>query len=205
MVSLAVLGEPSRGNYGEFGYARWGCRMGLRFPLVSLAAYRTRRTELKSSANPFAVVTLAHLSAQETAGSPTDRYQAKLGLIRSLYRRGIERQDILELFRFIDWVLTLPEGLEQQLWSEVQQFDEEKHMHYLSSIERMAQQKGIEQGIGQGQANLLYVLVQQRFGPVSPEIEARIRSAHPDQLEQWALLILDARCLEDVFGATGEP
>jgi hypothetical protein len=104
------------------------------------------------------------------------------------------------LFRFIDWVLTLPEGLEQQLWSEVQQFDEEKHMHYLSSIERMAQQKGISQG----QANLLHVLVRQRFGQIPPEIEARIRSAHPDQLEQWALLILDARCLEDVFGATGE-
>ncbi|HSO81992.1 DUF4351 domain-containing protein [Thiocapsa sp.] len=214
---MAVLGEPSRSKHGEFGYARWGCRMGLRFPLVSLAAYRTHRTELESSANPFAVVTLAHLSALETAGSPADRYQAKLGLIRSLYRRGFARQDILELFRFIDWVLTLPEGLEQQLWSEVQQFDEEKHMHYLSSIERMAQQKGIEQGIeqgtergieqgiGQGQAKILHVLVQQRFGPVPPEIEARIRSAHPDQLEQWALLILDARCLEDVFGATGEP
>ncbi|QVL49772.1 MAG: DUF4351 domain-containing protein [Thiocapsa sp.] len=204
VVSLAVLAEPSRSKHGEFGYARWGCRMGLRFPLVSLAAYRTRRTELESSANPFAVVTLAHLSARETAGSPTDRYQAKLGLIRSLYRRGFARQDILELFRFIDWVLTLPEGLEQQLWCEVQQFDEEKHMHYLSSIERMAQQKGIEQGTGQGQAKLLHVLVRQRFGQVPPEIEARIRSAHPDQLEQWALLILDARCLDDVFGATGE-
>jgi hypothetical protein len=153
---------------------------------------------------------------RETAGSPADRYQAKLGLIRSLYRRGLARQDILELFRFIDWVLTLPEGLEQQLWSEVQQFDEEKHMHYLSSIERMAQQKGIEQGIekgtelgikqgiGEGQAKLLNVLVRQRFGPVPPEIEARIRGARPDQLEQWALQILDARCLDDVFGATGE-
>ncbi|CRI67451.1 conserved hypothetical protein [Thiocapsa sp. KS1] len=212
VVSLAVLGEPSQSDHGEFGYARWGCRMGLRFPLVSLAAYRTRRTELESSANPFAVVTLAHLSARETAGSPADRYQAKLGLIRSLYRRGLARQDILELFRFIDWVLTLPEGLEQQLWSEVRQFDEEKHMHYLSSIERMAQQKGIEQGIekgtelgiGEGQAKLLHVLVRQRFGPVPPEIEARIRGARPDQLEQWALQILDARCLDDVFGATGE-
>lgn len=78
----------------------------------------------------------------------------------------------------------------------------------MSSIERMAQQKGIEQGfeqgIGQGQSKLLHVLVRQRFGPVPPEIEARIRSARPDQLEQWALLILDAQYLEDVFEATGE-
>lgn len=82
-------------------------------------------------------------------------------------------------------------------------------MHYLSSIERMARQKGIEkgiekgikQGIGEGQAKLLYALVQKRFGQVPPEIEARIRSARPVQLEQWALLILNAQCLEDVFGA----
>ena len=74
VVRLTVLGEPSLGNHGEFGYARWVCRMGLRFPLVSLAVYRTRRTDLKSSANPLAVVTLAHLSALETAGSPAVRY-----------------------------------------------------------------------------------------------------------------------------------
>ncbi len=73
-------------------------------------------------------------------------------------------------------------------------------MHYLSSIERMAQQKGI----CQGQAKLLHLLVRHRFGPVPPEIEARIGSARPDQLEHWALLILDAQCLDDVFGATGE-
>jgi hypothetical protein len=66
VVSLAVLGEPSLGNHGELGYARWGCPMGLRFPLV----------------------TLAHLSARETAGSPADRYQAERGLIRSFSFTG---------------------------------------------------------------------------------------------------------------------
>ncbi|MCU0808617.1 MAG: hypothetical protein MUC53_12015, partial [Candidatus Contendobacter sp.] len=33
-----------------------------------------------------------------------------------------------------DWVLALPEGLENQLWAEVQQFEEEKHMRYVSSL-----------------------------------------------------------------------
>lgn len=85
-------------------------------------------------------------------------------------------------------------------------------MHYLSNIERMAQQKGIEQGIeqgteqgiGKGQAKLLHVLVQQRFGQVPPEIEGLIRSARPAQLERWALRVLDAQCLDDVFGTAGE-
>lgn len=40
--------------------------------------------ELETSSNPFAVMTQAHLKAQETAGSDSERYRAKLGLIRSL-------------------------------------------------------------------------------------------------------------------------
>lgn len=200
LVSLAVLGEPTRRDHGEFGYERWGCRMGLRFPLVSLSAYRDHWAELDTLSNPFAVVTQAHLQAQDTASSETARYQAKLGLIRSLYRRGLKRQDILELFRFIDWVLTLPEGLENQLWTEVQQFDEERRMRYVSSFERIAQKKGMEKGIGQGQAKLLHLQIQQRFGLIPPEIAARIEAGQPKQLERWALRVLDAASLDDVFG-----
>lgn len=39
----------------------------------------------------------------------SERYRAKLGLIRSFYRRGYQRMEIFELFRFINWVLALPE------------------------------------------------------------------------------------------------
>lgn len=59
-------------------------------------------------------------SCAETQHDTVARYQTKLHLIKSLYRRGWQRQDILELFRFIDWVLELPAGLENHLWNEVQ-------------------------------------------------------------------------------------
>ena len=199
VVSLAVLGEPYPAEYGEFGYERWGCRMGLRFPVVSLAAYRGRWAELEASANPFAVVTQAHLQAQETAGAVSARYAAKLTLVRSLYRRGYSRQDILELFRFVDWVLALPEVLEQQLWTEMQQFEEEKRMRYVSSFERIAQKRGLEKGIGQGQTKLLNMLLRQRFGALPDWAQARLRQAERAQLEIWALRVLEAESLEEVF------
>ena len=177
--------------------------MGLRFPVVSLAAYRGRWAELEASANPFAVVTQAHLQAQETAGAVSARYAAKLTLVRSLYRRGYSRQDILELFRFIDWVLALPEVLEQQLWTEMQQFEEEKRMRYVSSFERIAQkrglEKGLEQGIGKGQAELVELLLRQRFGALPDWAQARLRQAERAQLEIWALRVLEAGSLEEVF------
>ena len=122
-------------------------------------------------------------------------------LARSLYRRGYQRQDILELFRFIDWVLALPEALEHQLWADVQQFEEEKHMRYVSSFERFAtrrgMEKGIEKGISRGQAGLLA----RRFGPLPAWVEARLNTAEPAQLETWALRVLDATSLEEVFAA----
>ncbi|MBK1733516.1 DUF4351 domain-containing protein [Thiococcus pfennigii] len=153
-------------------------------------------------------MTQAHLKAQDTAGSEAARYQAKLGLIRSLYRRGFARQDILELFRFIDSVLALPEGLETQLWTEVQQFDEERRMRYVSSFERSAQKKGMEKGIakgiGTGQVRLLRLLIQQRFGAPPPEVEARLQGATLEQLEHWALRVLDAATLDEVFRPDSE-
>ncbi len=136
-----------------------------------------------------------------------DLRQEKLALIRSLYRRGYQRTEILELFRFIDWVLVLPEGLEAQLWTEVQQFAEEKRMRYVSSFERIAQKRGIEQGIekgvGKGQARLLKLLIQQRFVDVPAEVDVRLQAATPEQLEAWALRVLSAPTLEAVFEVDG--
>ena len=87
----------------------------------------------------------------------------------------------------IDWVLELPEELEEQLWAEIEQWEEERQMHYIASFERKAHQrgleKGIEQGIGQGQAKLLKLMMKNRFGVLSAEVEARLQEATPEQLE----------------------
>jgi hypothetical protein len=49
----------------------------------------------------------------------------KLRLMRMLYERGSERQEILELFRFIDRLLVLPWGLESVFLQELQQMEKE--------------------------------------------------------------------------------
>ncbi|MEI2781596.1 MAG: hypothetical protein V9H25_10190 [Candidatus Competibacter sp.] len=153
---------------------------------------------------PFAVVTQAPLKAQETAGSDQARYPAKLALARSLSRRGYHRSDILELFRFIDWVLALPEELETRLWADVQRFEEEERIRYVSSFERIAARRGMEKGILRGQAALLgRQLARRRFGPLPEWAEARLKEAEPAQLETWALRVFDTISLEKVF-AVGE-
>lgn len=130
---------------------------------------------------------------------------------RRLYERGYVRQDVLELFRFIDWVLALPAGLEARVQAELVQLEGERQMPYITSIERM----GIEKGIQQGEVIVLKRLLTRRFGPLPEWAEQRLEQASPRELEGWAERILEAQQLEDVFapeparrprrGAAGSP
>ena len=211
VVSLAVLGDTLGATRGQFGYRRWGCAVNLEFPLTCLSDYRSRWDELERSENPFAVVVQAHLKARDTRDDVTARYQAKLYLVKSLYRRGWQRQDILELFRFIDWVLELPEPLEQQLWHEIQANEEAQKVHYLSTIERIATDRGFQQGLDQGllqgltegkaegKAELLTRLLWRRFGELPAWASRRLQEATPAQLERWADRLLDATSLESAL------
>ncbi|MBF0138485.1 MAG: hypothetical protein H7833_03475 [Magnetococcus sp. DMHC-1] len=94
-----------------------------------------------NSTNPFAIVTLAHLHAKSTKNHPEKRYQIKWMLIRKLYNCGFNRQQVIDLFRFIDWVLHLPDKLAKQLQTEIVAFEEKQKMPYISSVERIGEKK----------------------------------------------------------------
>jgi hypothetical protein len=72
-----------------------------------------------------------------------------------LCERNYSRQNILILYRFSDWVLELPEGLKQGFRDDLKRYEPEKHMPYVTSIERM----GIEQGRQEGQRSLILRLL----------------------------------------------
>ena len=58
-------------------------------------------------------------------------------------------------------------------------------------------EQGIERGLEQGKAEHLLKLLRARFGPVSEEIEARVRQASADRLDAWAEHVLTASSLDD--------
>jgi hypothetical protein len=148
IVSLAILGdERSSWRPNQYQSELWGCSVDFRFPIAKLLDYGEDWQVLEENENPFAVVVMAHLKAQETRDDGQERKLWKFILTRRLYERGYERQDILNLYRFIDWLLELPEGLELEFQQEIEQFEQERQMTYISSIERMAQQKGRQEEI----------------------------------------------------------
>ena len=60
-------------------------------------------------------------------------------------------------------------------------------------------QEGRKEGKKEGEALVLQRLLSRRFGPLPPEVLARIASASEEDINQWVDRILDAACLEDVF------
>ena len=126
VVSLAVLTDASpTWRPMRYEYSLWGCRVGIVFPVVKLRAYRERWAELEASDDPFATVVMAHLHSQATRRRLSQRLEGKLHLVRRLYERGYARDDVLELFRFLDWVLTLPPALEARFQTAVIELERE--------------------------------------------------------------------------------
>jgi hypothetical protein len=122
IVSLAILGDD-RSNWrpGPFRDELWGCEVTFRFPMVKLLDYEPRWLELEASRNPFAIAVMAHLKTKETQRDPQSRKEWKFQLTRRLYEQGFERQDIMELFLFVDWMMELPERLKREFKTELDQ------------------------------------------------------------------------------------
>jgi len=70
----------------------------------------------------------------------------------------------------------------------------EKTMISIAAREWMAE------GRAEGKAETLLLLLRLRCGPLSPEIEERVRTAGGDQLDVWVRRVAHADSMADVFG-----
>ena len=135
----AILGDRRRPRAGRrpAAYTKdlWGGALRFSYPIVK-RTITARRAELEVSRTPFATVVLAHLAAQDTQADAPRRQVAKLTLTRRLYQGDYSRERVLSLYRFIDWLLELPDVLEQAFWQDGQELEEERAMPYLTTIER---------------------------------------------------------------------
>ncbi|OQY12192.1 MAG: hypothetical protein B6I31_03575, partial [Desulfobacteraceae bacterium 4572_19] len=97
--------------------------------------------------NPFAIITAAHLKTKATKGDPQTRYLWKLTITKALYKKGFSEQDIMNLYRLIDWLMFLPEELSESFTKNLTIYEEERKMPYITTAERVGIEKGMEQGM----------------------------------------------------------
>ncbi|OYE00230.1 cytosolic protein [Nostoc sp. 'Peltigera membranacea cyanobiont' 232] len=173
VASLAVLGdEQVNWRPNQFGYELFGTKVEFQFPIVKLLDYQQRQSELEASRNPLATVVMAHLAAVQTLSDRLQRKQQKLSLVRRLYQHGFEREDVLNLLAFVDWVLTLPQDLEREFQHEVEQLEAEQRMQYVTSFERSGIEKGKLEALLKGIALGLKLKFGETGQNLLPEIES---------------------------------
>ena len=176
-----------------------GTVLRMEFSTVKLLDLERDWAALEGSVNPFAVVVMAHATVRATRRNPHERLTWKLALTKSLYRHGYDRSQVIALYRFLDWVMTLPDDLAHQYVDEMDAFEEEQRMTYMSFAERLAQEKGfhqgIEQGIEQGQivalCETLERILQRRFGTVPTDVRARLQECSLADLKELVNVALD--------------
>jgi hypothetical protein len=167
VASLALLtDERASWRPSQFGYELFGCQVQFQFPIVKLLDYKEQWQALEESRNPFAIVVMAHLKTQETRDNGVERKAWKFSLIKRLYEKGYQKQDVLNLFNFIDWLMNLPDALNREFWQELTQYEEQRRMPYITSVERMA--------LKDGQRLVIENMLKVRFGTLDEPLAAII-------------------------------
>ena len=204
LISLAILADDDP-NWRPSVFERRlaGCNLRFEFPTVKLLDFD--EAELEQSENPFALVVLAHLRALKTRGRPNLMFREKLALIRAMQARGYTPEQVIELYKVVDYIMALPAELEKRVQEFVRQIEEQSEWP-LTSLERLALEegyadgysKGLQQGERKAQVRLTMRALKSRFGDAALPLEEKLALVPSlETLEELAMTALEATSLEE--------
>ena len=198
VITLAVLVDRQKTwRPTHYSGSVWGQEIiRLNFFTAKLLDYAENRAMLEQTDNPFGVITLAQLVALETRKNAEARYNIKFALTRRLYDKGLSRDAILNLYRFMDWVLSLPKDLEIRYNQNIKKLEEKRTVKYITSAERI----GMQMGILQGEHKLLILLLKQKFPSISENYLKRVEQEQDERkLCAWGAELINAKTLDEIF------
>ena len=180
VTSLVILGdEHEYWRPRSYHYETAGTELSFCFPMVKLLDYQDKWEELENSRNPFAMVVRVHLKGLETQKFPHQRFDWKVALYKALHEENYSDKESMELFLFLDWLMTLPEDLDHQFDDFVHHYEQEKKMPYVTTYER----KGFQRGILQKSREDVIEILETRFQTVPNNMTQAIQA-----LENTSLL-----------------
>jgi hypothetical protein len=119
------------------------------------------------------------------------------------YERSWSKQQIIDLFGVIDWMMQIPAQLQKQLWHELKEFEKDHDMPYMNMFERFGRKQGLEEGRLQGRqaalSEILEVQLEKRFGQLPQSVRDRLHQARPADLLAWGTALVDAPSLDRIF------
>jgi hypothetical protein len=200
VLGFAVLGDLRPSYRPEpFLWKLGKSRLLYEFDTAKLLDFRDRLPELEVSDNPFAMVVLAHLYTKWTRKEPDRRRQFKLRLARLLFQRNWDRERIHRLFAVIDSMMRLRPEQEIIYQQEVLALREETKMAPYTSTLDILRGAGRHEGRHEGAEQVLRSQLVRRFGDLPAWVNEKLAAANVEAIELWALSLLDARSLDEVF------
>jgi hypothetical protein len=198
VASFAVLGDTDRSwRPQSFHQEALGSQHDFSFQIAKLLDYQQQEEFLKADNNPFSIVVQAHLASQATRGKASQqrRRRRKYGLTTMLYERGWAEQEIIDLYRFIDRVLTLSPELEEAFRQDIATYERGKNMPYISTIERLGEARGKVEG----KVEMIGFLLAQQMGTISTDIVEELTNLPIEQLDQLALDLRGFTNIDDLM------
>jgi hypothetical protein len=198
-VSLAILCDGKQDwRPSTYSLTTPGSALQFDFTAVKLLDYDTQWSQLEQSRNPFAVVVMSHLKTRETKDSAIDRKAWKLRLVKRLYELGYSRSEVLNLFKFVDWVMTLPEGLKRTFWEELKTYEEDREMPYITSVEEIGYDRGLHEGKAEEARSLVLRQLNRKVKHLNDRTIDRIKSLSIPKIESLSKALLDFTSIEDL-------
>ena len=215
VFGYAILGDRSP-TYRPKAFTRQlgNTRLHYEFECAKLLDFQIE--DLEASDNPAALILLAHHYTWSTKNEQTRRRRFKVHLTRLLFHKGYSLKEVEGLFKVLDWMMRLGQEESIIFTQEVLSLKEDPTMSaYVNTFEwvfteqgrelgrqegrQEGKELGLQEGAHRGAVRLLRSLLSRRFGDLPLWVDARLKDADADTLEQWSLRVLDAGRLEDVF------
>jgi hypothetical protein len=102
--------------------------------------------------------------------------------------------EVREIFRLIDWMMSLPEDLSGKFEEDLVALEESLNMPYVTSVERIAEARGEKRG----RTAVLLGLLSRICGAVPEDVEERLYRLPLETLAELGEALLDFRSLDDL-------
>jgi hypothetical protein len=198
ITSLVILGDDDiswRPDYFVIQARRTTVRID--FSTTKLLDYRERWAELDADRNLFSTVIMMHLRTLETTKNRRARKEFKLSLIKRLYEQGHDRQDIINLYGLIDWMMTIPDELQEEFNQQITQYEQEMKMPYITSIERSGEVKGEVKGKLIQTQQIVKRQLHRRIGEIDSSLIHQVEALPIEVLEELTDALLDFSTIAD--------
>lgn len=186
----------------EYKHELFGFSHQMKFPIFKLLDFVEPKQTTTGTRNPFIIIFAAQHKALSSKNQE-QRLANKLSIIKSLYKNGYSREEIINIGYFLTGIFALSKEKKLIYNQTVQALEEEINVSYLNTFEEMGIEKGfamgLEKGLQKGESAVLSRQLELKFKTIPQDYRQKIEQATSELLIKWAERILFCKTLEQIF------